>query len=91
VDGIRHLSALQCLRTIVAPNPFRLVFFDAPDALLTSRLQSRGIESLDYLREFESHASEAEVQSVLRSQADLIIDGHLEVDEIVGKIVNHFA
>ena len=87
VDGIRHVSVLQCLRTMLAPSPLRLVFLDVPDALLAGRLQSRGIEDLACLREFEKHATEVEVQAVLKLQADLVIGGHLEVGEIVSQIV----
>ena len=75
VDGIRHVDALETLKTISAPTPFYLVFIDVPTELRTNRLEAGGIPR-SAIALIECHPTERDVPDALRElPASVVVSG----------------
>ncbi|MGH2597622.1 MAG: AAA family ATPase [Actinomycetota bacterium] len=78
VDGIRHVEAIDTMRRILAPLPWRLVAIDLDQEARSHRLQEGGID-MDDVGRAEAHPNEREVEAVLK-RADYRISGDLSID-----------
>jgi dephospho-CoA kinase len=79
IDGIRHRSAIETLRSMLEPTPLVIVAVDISDEERRERLHERGLESDDGTSA-DSHTNESEVDEVIRA-ADVLVPAHLTVDE----------
>jgi cytidylate kinase len=73
VEGIRHVSILDALKSLVAPQKVFLVYLEAPDELRRARLQERGAQEAHYLARAETHSTERDVIAELPQLADLVL------------------
>ena len=87
VDGVRHLEVLATLRGLTAPSKIVLVFVTVGNAERFARLKERGINDTSRLARIESHSAERQVRDVLRSAADLVVDGSDPLDRTVATIL----
>ncbi len=87
VDGIRHQSVLQMMRTLVRPLPFYLLYLTLPEERHEERLALKRISDMNELREIESHPAEREVVSILRRQADWEMNSDQPLGTVVDEIV----
>jgi dephospho-CoA kinase len=85
VDGIRHEVALKTVRSLAAPVVTKLVYVDVPVEVREARASGRSDEKID-LTTAEKHATEKDVQHVLRGMADLIVDGRRDVPSLVDDV-----
>lgn len=90
VDGIRHLSALNTLRAIVAPIATRLVFVDVPLDVRQERAEHRSQEGTDVAKA-DAHSTEKDVRDVLREMADLVVDGTRDPSSLLNDVQRFFA
>lgn len=81
VDGIRHLQVLRALRVICAPSVVRLVLLDVDDEVRRVRQVLRGIQ--DGVAGADAHSTEVQVSEVLKSEADVLLDGSLPILDLV--------
>ena len=79
IDGVRHPSAIDTLRPLLSPTNLVLIAVDVSDEERQSRLQNRGLESID-IGTADAHANESEVDSVIQA-ADFVVPVHMTVDE----------
>src|SRR5262245_6041940 len=56
VEGIRHVSILNILKSLVAPQPVFLVYLEAHEEVRRARLQERGAQEAHYLARAETHS-----------------------------------
>jgi dephospho-CoA kinase len=87
IDGLRHAETIGIIRGIVEPASLKIVFVSVPDATRLKRLRERGEGNMGTVQDAERHSSEQQVNSVLRSSADLMIEG----DKPVGTIIRQLA
>lgn len=87
VDGIRHAEIIPVLRQIVTPLDFRLVFVGVNESIREARLVERGLSDRQQWQQFEAHSTEAQVQTVLLTMADLTVDGTRKIEDLVLEIV----
>ncbi|OKH32379.1 hypothetical protein NIES2119_26455 [[Phormidium ambiguum] IAM M-71] len=87
VDGIRHAEIIPVLRQIVTPLDFRLVFVGVNESIREARLVERGLSDRQQWQQFEAHSTEAQVQTVLLTMADLTVDGTRKIEDLVFEIV----
>jgi hypothetical protein len=83
IDGIRHVEAVQQLKSIVAPLNFGLVYVTTDGDTLRGRRASSDLK----FAVIESHSTEAQVTSTLPSVADLTVDGAISVEKITERII----
>jgi dephospho-CoA kinase len=86
IDGIRHVSVLNTLRAMVAPSDLRLIYISLDKAIRKQRYrrswpQERPIE------EVEQHSTERQVRTILRNEAQLVVDGKQSVKELVRQLL----
>jgi dephospho-CoA kinase len=87
VDGIRHAEIIPVLRQIVTPLDFRLVFVGVNESIREARLVERGLSDRQQWQQLEAHSTEAQVQTVLLTMADLTVDGTRKIQDLVLEIV----
>lgn len=85
IDGIRHRSAIETLRSRLDPTPLVVVAVDVSDEQRRERLRERGLES-DDVNSADAHANEAEVDDVIRA-ADVVVPAHLTVVEACSTVL----
>jgi dephospho-CoA kinase len=85
IDGIRHRSAIETLRSLLEPTPLVVVAVDISDDERRERLRERGLES-DDINSADAHANESEVDAVIRA-ADLVVPAHLSVDDTCSTVM----
>lgn len=85
VDGIRHMRVLDTLKSIVSPLPTFLVFIGVDEPVRRQRLRERGLteEEIDAADE---HETEGQVRTVIEEQADLRVNGLLEIRALVDQV-----
>lgn len=85
VDGIRHMQVLHSLRKIVSPLQTFLVFIDLDESVRRQRLLDRGMteQAIDAA---DQHETEAQVRSVIEAQAELHVNGFLEISGLVDQV-----
>lgn len=89
VDGIRHLEALECLRKLTAPRRLHLVYVDTDDTIRERRHLENSPIDLP-LDAYETHSTERQVQSIIRTHADLVVNGSRDLKSAVQQIVAAF-
>jgi dephospho-CoA kinase len=85
IDGIRHRSAIETLRSLLEPTPLVVVAVDISEDERRERLRERGLES-DDVNSADAHANESEVDVVIRV-ADLVVPAHLSVDDACSTVL----
>jgi hypothetical protein len=86
LDGIRHAEAVTAMKALVAPTPFALVYLDVRLATRQERFATK--DNRDHrLNELEKHSTEVQVQSIVRSLADLTVDGDRPLVDVVKTVV----
>jgi dephospho-CoA kinase len=82
IDGIRHVEALENLKTICSPQLVHLIFINTANELRYARLQQRAAPELHELARYEQHSSETQ-SHVLKARADLVLDGSKSTEDLV--------
>jgi dephospho-CoA kinase len=85
IDGVRHCTAIEILRSLLDPISLVVVAVDITDEQRRDRLRERGIQS-DDVSSADSHANESEVDDVIQI-ADLVIPGYLTVSEACSTVL----
>jgi dephospho-CoA kinase len=80
IEGVRHLSVLECLREIFEPIPVLYVHLDVADGQRNQRLAASGI-SEEEGADWEVHSTERDVRLELPAAADLTIDANSRTAE----------
>jgi len=73
VEGIRHVRIWDTLKNLVAPQSIFLVYLEAPEELRRARLQERGAQEANYLRQAEAHSTERDVIAELPRLANIVL------------------
>jgi cytidylate kinase len=84
VDGVRHVTVLEMLRGIVAPQPMYLVLVETPVETRRARLRDRGVVDLDVVM---AHSTERDAAIRLPALADLVVSGDRDAHETADLIV----
>ncbi len=90
VDGVRHVEAARALRRSVAPTAFRLVYLDANIEMRKVRLSQRHSDAQN-LSALDTHSTERDVHSSLRSVADLVLDATSNAEALADAAIRSFA
>ena len=85
IDGIRHLSAIETLRSRLDPTPLVVVAVDISDEQRRQRLHDRGLESHD-VKSADAHANESKVDEVVLA-ANIVIPENLSVDQACSTVL----
>jgi shikimate kinase len=83
VEGVRHVEAVRTLRSLYSPVAVALVWLDAPDEQLATRLRARG-EDPTLQPQWERHETERQVLDDLPAAADFRVASD---DEATPRIV----
>lgn len=89
IDGIRHREAWETLQDQLRPDRATLVFVDVPSATAESRLTGRG-ENVA-IEEVLSHPNESQSCSILRVNADLVVSGTDDVEQLTKSLINNIG
>jgi hypothetical protein len=81
LDGIRHLSVLAALRTLIPKQPLRVVYFETS----TDDRARRSSLSRIQLERIDSHTLESE-NSAIRDVADLVLKTSDTVDDCFSRL-----
>lgn len=87
LDGVRHVSVVNALRALVAPQSLILVYVTIAENTRVARLRARGVD-LEVQHHYDAHANEADVLTTLPYIADIILDGSLDPDVLVASLAN---
>ena len=79
IDGIRHLRAIDALRSVLAPIHLVIVAVEVGGDLRRRRLRERGLEERE-ARAADGHVNESEVAAVMAA-ADLILPSDTTVED----------
>lgn len=82
IDGIRHIQVLRTIKGIVRPLPTFLVFVDIDESVRRKRLRERGMTDRQ-IDDADRHSTEAQIGSVLKQQADILLDGSHDIAELL--------
>ncbi len=86
IDGVRHIEAISTIRSLIQPMVLFHIFVEVDDSIREKRLLTKGIINKEQLAKLESHSTEVQVKTRLRSIADLIVDGSREEKDLVQEI-----
>jgi|ERR1039458_4186844 dephospho-CoA kinase len=86
IDGVRHTSIFEQLKTILHPTPVISVFVEVNEPVRLERIQRRGMHGLLELAVLESHSTEIQVMTSLRNSANLCVDNSLTLEDAVTSI-----
>jgi cytidylate kinase len=89
LDGLRHLSILEQLRKLLSPRRVILIFVDVQEPIRLERILKREDCDLHTLKELESHSTEIQVMTELRSSAESIVDNSGALASTVEGIQNY--
>jgi hypothetical protein len=79
IEGVRHGAVAAELRRLVAPMPLLLVMIDTPAPIREDRLASEGAGPMTRAA-MDAHSTEREVSAGLGRDAEMILDGTLDVE-----------
>jgi cytidylate kinase len=89
VDGVRHVEAVNSLRSLTAPSPLTVVFVETPLQIRKERFATREPgSSFDVV---DSHPVERDSGVTLRLLADHVVDGSAPVDANVHRLIQLMA
>lgn len=86
VEGIRHLEVLKTLKRILKSHDVVLIYLEIDENERKKRLNLTDKD----LNKIDSHSTEIQLDDILKSEADLVINGNLELATIVNKIIHRF-
>lgn len=89
VDGVRHLDALENLRSIFYPQKLYLIYLEIDEKTRVERLSSRDKDDVEV--DQNGHSTEVQVGRVLKEKADFIIDASDTVINNIRIILKHFG
>lgn len=87
LDGVRHVEALKCVRSIAMPAPVWLLWIDVPRSLRGERYRVKAIETEEAIRESERDWSEVQVDRDFRGIATRVLDGTHDVPNLVADVL----
>lgn len=90
IDGIRHIAIVDCLRR-VSNGEFFLVYLVIEEKARIERLTLRDFISAADISVSDEHSTEMQVAKIIRKEADINIDGLLEVGEKIGQILDRLS
>ncbi len=85
IHGLRHMSILSEMRSIVAPTEVKHIHVLVSPERRADRLQARGESDTKTL---DAHSTERDVEGTLRRAADLLIDGTLPVETNTTRVLS---
>lgn len=83
IDGLRHDTILQELRSIIYPNKIFHVHLNITDDIRSQRLLKTRLIEIKDINAIDSHQNEIQVMANLGDTADIIINADNEIDIIV--------
>lgn len=86
IEGIRHIEVLKTLKRILKSHNVVLVYLEIDENERKKRLNLTDND----LNKIDSHSTEIQLDNVLKSEADLIVNGNLELKLIVDKVIQQF-
>ena len=90
VDGLRHIEILHLIKSMVAPQAVTHLHIASPEELRIKRLEARGRAGESTIA-VEHHSTEIQLGLTLPSVADHLLDGSLQIEELVGDIRSRWA
>lgn len=90
IDGVRHANIQLCLREVVAPSTCKLIFLAANEEERLRRVARRPLGEADFARA-EVHVAEADMNDLLPTMADCVIDGALPLEAVVEKCMEEIG
>ena len=88
IEGVRHTRIIPVLRRLVAPSAFVLAFLEVPDKVLRERRSLDERSGDGNWNQIETHSTEMEVTTNLKSLADLVLDASKPVATLVKEAVS---
>jgi dephospho-CoA kinase len=86
IDGIRHIEAIDTLRSIVLPTDLFLIFIELQEPVRQIRLLNRNPNNMNR-EDTDNHPTEIQVKTRLPQLADLIVFNDKCEDETINEIV----
>ena len=86
IDGMRHVETINIIRELVSPATLKIACVEVPEEIRLKRLRSRGEGTANAIAEVDAHSSEQQVEFILRSFADIVIQGDKDPDTIVAEL-----
>jgi len=83
VDGLRHVEVFRSLKTLTAPSDVSLLFLEVEEGVRLDRFLGRFGGLPDQFYETERHPVEKQVVRLLKTKANLVLDGTRPVSELV--------
>lgn len=85
VDGLRHVRTISIIQDLITPATLRIVSISLADATRLDRLRQR--DQVDSASMFisEAHSSEQEVDFILSSVADKVLDGEKPIEALIAE------
>ena len=87
IDGVRHVEVLKTLKELLAPSAFYLIYLNIDRDTQRIRFSHDDLPHNKPLEELESHSTEVQVKTLLRGEADLVLDGTQPVEQLVTEIL----
>jgi len=87
IDGVRHVKAVETLRSQVNPATFHLIYLDVPDGIREQRLYERGIGLQEQRQVIDWHSTEIEVQTALAAIADVHLSSDMNLNENMRRVL----
>lgn len=88
IDGVRHQQVLSTLDDLLAPSEGYLIYVSVDPVTQSKRLETDDLPHEKSLAELEQHSTEVQVKPVLLEQADLVLNGTLDVEVLVEQVLN---
>ncbi len=88
IDGVRHTECLETIKTLVKPIDTYLIYIHIDDESRRLRILDRKIIDAEEIVQIDTHDTEIQVMSKLEPLGDLIINGSLSKENILGLIYN---
>lgn len=84
IEGIRHLSVLEYFEKRFGEDHFKLIYIDTPKNTRRKRFINRDAkkENLNFSK-LNAHSTEIDLESKLRNEADLILDGTASLNQLL--------
>ncbi len=87
LDGIRHVEVLPYLERIADPSKLRLIFLKTYAELRRTRIRKRSANLLEDFDRAGSHVVEAEMEDQLPKIAHAIVDGSLNMRDVIKQCI----
>ena len=87
IDGIRHIEAIDTLRSIAFPAKLLLIFIEVKESTREARFLKRETYDHKNLHIVENHPVEAQVKTLLPQTADLIVRNDEPIADTLYQII----